>query len=93
MTGALQGFLVVAVIVAIGWGIGKLGIVSSRAERDLSTLVVKVMVPCTGPWPFLSVTVSTHCTRAPSSGVPGPVLIPEAVCWSLTSLGPSTCGA
>ena len=46
MTGALQGFAVIGVIIAIGYGVGRLGLVSARAENDLSRLVMFVMIPC-----------------------------------------------
>lgn len=46
MTGALQGFVVIAVIVGIGIVVGRLGILGPTATRDLSRLALAVMLPC-----------------------------------------------
>ena len=46
MTGVLQGFLVIVTIVAVGYAVGRAKLLSAHAERDLSRLIVSVMMPC-----------------------------------------------
>ena len=46
MIGAFQGFFVVAVIVGVGFAIGRTRLLSPKAESDLSRLVLWVLLPC-----------------------------------------------
>jgi malonate transporter and related proteins len=46
VTGVLQGFLVIVTIVAVGYAVGRAKLLSAHAERDLSRLIVSVMMPC-----------------------------------------------
>lgn len=46
MIGVLQGFVVITVIVLLGYLVGRAGILNAGAETDLSRLTVSVMMPC-----------------------------------------------
>ena len=46
MTSVLAGFAVIAIIIAAGWLLGRLGVLGEQPEKQLSLLVFYLLMTC-----------------------------------------------